>query len=528
MKSLWDEAEASRYVGDLAQRVYSSRLLSRDPSLVLHGGGNTSVKTRIRDIFGEEVGVLYVKGRGRDLATLDQAGFAPCRLLHLLRLSSLDALSDEEMERELKLASIDPAAPAASVETLLHAILPAKFVDHTHSDALIAVMNTPSGSARVKEIYGDRVIIVPYAMPGFKLARLCKEFVEEHAKGSAIGMILMNHGIFTFGETAKSAYERMIELVDRAEQYLNERGAWNIKWPQLPQIPSVSRLEIAELRRAVSSAAGIPLIMSTHTDAQTVGFAHRSDISTLAGRSGVTPDHVIRTKRTPLVARDVASYCREYQQYVYAHANGGTVASVDSAPRVILDPELGLCVFGKTAADAAIAEDIYRHTIDIIVRAEKLEKWCALPAKDFFEVEFWDMERAKLGNRSSAFPFNWRNRAHVILLEKWRSTPHWTRLCARSAGCMLILNAAIFPKSTAIATLSTDAWRKVMNINLDSNLILMRECHPLLKGKSEELTMRSTNTPISSSGARPSPNRIVWRDRDGVMGSFRPSCGHPC
>jgi len=288
MKSLWNQAEAQRFVGDLAQRVYSSRLLGQDSSLVLHGGGNTSVKTRGRDIFGEEHDILYMKGRGRDLATIDEAGFTPCRLQHLLRLSCLDALSDEEMERELKLSSMNPAAPPPSVETLLHAILPAKFVDHTHSDALIAVMNTPSGATRVKDLYGDCAIIVPYAMPGFKLARLCREFVKKPAQGTAVGMILMNHGVFTFGETAKSAYERMMELVDRAEQYLNGRGAWSIEWPPLPQMASVPRLEIAELRRAVSSAAGIPLIMSTHTGAQTVGFAQRHDISTLAARGGAS------------------------------------------------------------------------------------------------------------------------------------------------------------------------------------------------------------------------------------------------
>ena len=545
MKSLWDEVEASRYVGDLAQRVYSSRLLGRDPSLVLHGGGNTSVKARIRDIFGEEHDILYVKGRGRDLATLDESGFTPCRLQHLLRLAHLDALTDEEMERELKLSSMNPAAPPPSVETLLHAILPARFVDHTHSDALIAVMNTPSGSARVKDLYGDRAIIVPYAMPGFRLARICKELVEGAARDTAIGMILMHHGIFTFGETARSAYERMIELVDRAEQYLNERGAWNIEWPQPPQRPRVPRSEIAELRRAVSSATGLPLIMSTHTDAQTVGFARRSDVSNIAGRGGVTPDHVIRTKRTPLVGRDVASYCRDYEQYVCAHSKGGPVSSVDPAPRVILDPELGLCALGKTAVDAAIAEDIYRHTIDIIVRAEKLESWRALPPKDFFEVEFWDMERAKLRNQNSALPFigeialvtgaaSGIGKACVAaLLARGAAvvgldlSPSVVQLHSRQdylgIQCdltdeaqidaaldqivrkfggldMLVLNAGIFPKSAAIAALPTDIWRRVLSINLDSNLILMRECHPFLK-----LALRGGRVAIIGSKNVPAP-----------------------
>lgn len=526
MKSQWNDEEASGYVGDLAQRVYSSRLLGRDPSLVLHGGGNTSVKTWVWDIFGEGHDALYIKGRGRDLATLDEEGFTPCRLQYLLRLTNLESLSDERMEKELKLSSLNPTGPAPSVETLLHAILPAKFVDHTHADALIAVMNTPSGPARVKEIYSDCAIVIPYAMPGFKLARLCKKLLEEQTAGNAIGMILMNHGLFAFGETAKRSYERMIELVDRAECYLKERGAWSIEWSQLPQTLNVSRLDIAELRCEISSAAGTPLIMSTHTDLQTVGFARRRDTPAVAGRGGVTPDHVIRTKRVPLVGRDVASYCREYEKYVYTHAKGRPVSAVDSAPRVIIDPDLGLCVVGRTAADVGVAEDIYRHTIDIIVRAEKLESWCALSPKDFFEVEFWDMERAKLGNQSTVEPFTGEvaavtgaasgiGRACVAsLLARGAAvvgvdlSPSVAQLHSRKdylgIQCdltsereigsaldkivgtfggldMLVLNAGVFPKSTTIAALSTDTWRKVMSINLDANLVLMRECYPLLK-----------------------------------------------
>jgi rhamnose utilization protein RhaD (predicted bifunctional aldolase and dehydrogenase)/NAD(P)-dependent dehydrogenase (short-subunit alcohol dehydrogenase family) len=526
MKSRWNDREAAQFVGDLAQRVYTSRLLGQDESLVLHGGGNTSAKIRERNIFGDEESVLYIKGRGRDLKTIDVEGFSPCRLERLLRLSELEVLSDAQLESEFRLCLTRAAAPAPSVEALLHAILPAKFVDHTHADALISVMNAADGLKRVQEIYGDRVIMVPYVMPGFKLARACVELLPKDATENTVGLVLMNHGLFTFGDTAKMSYERMIELVDLAEKYLARHNAWRIDWPSSEGQERPARLETATLRRAVSDAARVPLILTTHADRQGLGFARRSDILELSQRGGVTPDHVIRIKRVPLVGRDVAAYREAYEQYVRAHAAGRVLATVDPAPRVILDSELGLCVAGRTAEDAAISEDIYRHTIDIVVRAEQLGGWRALPARDFFEVEYWDMERAKLQKlgpepafsgeialvtgaasgigKASVESLLARGAAVVGLDVAPAVAQLHRRKDYRGIECdltselqinaaleqavrafggldMLILNAGIFPSSAPVAVLSSQTWRKTMSINLDANLVLMRECHPLLK-----------------------------------------------
>jgi len=162
---------------------------------------------------------LYVKGSGWDLETIEAAGFSPCRMAHLLRLAQLETLSDTQMASELKSSLTDAAAPMPSVEAILHAILPATFVDHTHADALISVTNAPNGEERVRELYGDRVVVIPYAMPGFKLARLCAEQFPKRAGPRTVGMVLMNHGLFTFGETAREAYELMIDLVTLAEEY---------------------------------------------------------------------------------------------------------------------------------------------------------------------------------------------------------------------------------------------------------------------------------------------------------------------
>src|ERR1700704_5042960 len=172
MHSRWTDTEAQAFDGLLGQRVYTSRLLGQDHALVLHGGGNTSVKIRERNIFGDEEDILYVKGSGWDLETIEAAGFAPLRLERVLRLATLDRLSDPRMVQELRAAMTDPSAPPPSVETILHAILPFRFVDHTHADALLAITNTVDGEQRIREIYGDSVVVLPYVKPGFALARM--------------------------------------------------------------------------------------------------------------------------------------------------------------------------------------------------------------------------------------------------------------------------------------------------------------------------------------------------------------------
>src|ERR1035437_8525303 len=228
MNSLWSDQEASQFAGDLLLRVYSSRLLGRDKSLVLHGGGNTSVKIVEKNAFGEDEEILYVKGSGWDLEKIEAAGFSPVRLEHLRRLACLQSLPDPQMVNELVTHMTSAAAPTPSIEAILHAILPYKFVDHTHADAVVAVTNTTDGAARVREIYGDRVVIIPYVMPGFDLARVCAERFSAEAGPNTIGMVVLNHGIFSFGSTAKESYERMIMLVGMAEAYLRSHDAWDV------------------------------------------------------------------------------------------------------------------------------------------------------------------------------------------------------------------------------------------------------------------------------------------------------------
>ena len=551
MKSRWNDQEAAGYAGDLGQRVYSSRLLGRDAALVLHGGGNTSVKVREPDIFGESEDILYVKGSGWDLETIEAAGFSPCRLKHLLRLAQLPQLSDLQMAKELKVCLTNPSAPMPSVEAILHALLPGKFVDHTHADALIAVTNTPGGGQRVAEIFGNQVVVIPYVMPGFKLARLCAELYAKHAHAGTIGLVLMNHGLFTFGDTAKAAYERMIGLVTLAENYLAKHGA--LELPAAPVTPPapVLRAKLAALRREWSAAMGAPAILAVHADAPALGFAQRADVALISQQGPATPDHVIRTKRLPLVGRDLAAYGAAYTGYFQelAAKSGQKLTMLDPAPRVLLDPELGLITAGRSAKEAAIAGDIYHHTLEIILRATELGGWRALPAGDIFDVEYWDLEQAKL--RAAGKPAVFAGEIALVtgaasgigkacvdsLLKRGAAVVGldinpaiaqlYTRPDFRGIVCdltnppgiaaaleetvrtfggldMLVLNAGIFPPGAAIADMGEDLWRRVMTINLDANFLMMREAHPLLKlapNGGRVVVIGSKNVPAPGPGA---------------------------
>ncbi|OIO97466.1 MAG: short-chain dehydrogenase [Armatimonadetes bacterium CG2_30_59_28] len=526
MKSLWNDAEAQQYGSEIGQRVYTSRLLGSDPSLVLHGGGNTSVKLQERNLFGGEENVLYVKSSGADLATIEPQDFVALRIQHLRRLVALKSLSDTEMARELYACKRNPAAPNPSVEAILHAVLPAKYVDHTHADALLSVMNTPGGLERVGEIYGDRVVVVPYTMPGFQLARRCAELLPEHAGPQTVGVVLMHRGLFTLGDTARSSYERMIELVDLAEQYLAQEGAWHLPQVEAASRTQVSRVELASLRGNISEAAGAPIIMRTCSDDTCIAFARREDIGRIALQGAATPDHAIRTKRVPMLGRDVQEYRRAYEEYFVACSGGRNLTMHDPAPRIVLDPDIGMCALGRSARDAAIATDLYQHAINIILRSELLEKWQALSAQDMFDMEYWELQQAKLLKAGPLKVFTGEvafvtgaasgigracvdslvsRGAAVVALDLNAKITHMFELpevlglrCdltdedavvnALDAGVsafggvdMLVLNAGIFPPSVRIDALATSEWNRVMRINLDSNLVLMRELHPLLK-----------------------------------------------
>src|SRR5438067_5947996 len=524
MKNLWEPADAAKCNSDLELRVYSSRLLGRDDTLVLHGGGNTSVKVRERNVVGEEEEIIYVKGSGWDLETIKANGFTPVRMTPLLKLAQLETLSDPQMVNELAANVTRAGAPAPSVETILHAVIPHKFVDHTHADALLAITNTDDGEARVRELYGDDVIVVPYVMPGFELARVCARKIQTELKPSTIGMVLLKHGLFSFGATAEESYARMISLVERAESYLKEHGAWEL--PQPNDIGPIGHIgHVAELRRAIAWSAGFPVVMSTSSEIKALAFARASNLREISQRGPVTPDHILRTKRLPMLGRAVAEYAAAYREYFARHIRHAkeTKTMLDPAPRVILDPEFGLTTVGRSAKEAAIARDLYSHTIDVIARAEALGGYRALSEEELFEFEYWDLEQAKLrrggtppmfageiacvtgaasGIGKACVDALLKRGAAVVgldIAEQGGERPDYLGLrcdvtseeaiadalekAVRDFGGldMLILNAGIFPAGTPVESLDAAEWRRVFAVNLDANLTLLRECYPLLK-----------------------------------------------
>jgi len=346
MKSILDSREIAACTSDIEQRVYTSRLLGRDKTLVLHGGGNTSVKASQKNAFGEDENILFVKGSGWDLEKIEGGGFSPVRLDHLKRLAKLTSLPDPAMVNELVTHMTRASAPVPSVEAILHAILPYKYVDHTHADAVVTVSNSVDGEKRIREIYGNRVVVIPYVDAGFDLARLCAERFAADAGPETIGMVLLNHGIFSFGESAQESYERMIHLVGLAEEYLSRQRAWEIEG-ESTACAGAAIMEMARLRRDISDAAGVPMVVSRYADQNCLSFAARPDVAVIARQGPATPDHVIRTKRLPMIGRDVKAYVAEYEAYFaqYEPLAKERKSMLDPAPRVVLNPELGMCFY---------------------------------------------------------------------------------------------------------------------------------------------------------------------------------------
>jgi rhamnose utilization protein RhaD (predicted bifunctional aldolase and dehydrogenase)/NAD(P)-dependent dehydrogenase (short-subunit alcohol dehydrogenase family) len=428
VKSAWVQRDAQaitdRYardgVGpDLALRIYTTRLLGRDPKLVLHGGGNTSVKTMLPDLLGEMVEVLCVKGSGGDMAVIEPAGLPAVRLDRLRKLRARETLSDEEMVRVQRENLLDPAAPNPSVETLLHAFLPHKFVDHTHSTAVLSLVDQPVGETISAEVYDGRAAIVPYIMPGFALARKAAEIFEAAEK--AEGLILHKHGLFTFGATARESYERTLELVSLAEERLQRNRKAVFVTAQLPQqLAGLS--DVAPILRGACSrkdqkieGAWRRLILEFRSNPAVLNFVNGAELARYSQAGVVTPDHTIRTKNWPLVvaapedgklpdfkraARDVAAAFMERYQAYFARNNarvGGIKTMLDPLPRIVLVPGLGLFGLGRTKKDARVAADLAEATVETITDAEAIGSFESISEAEMFDMEYWSLEQAKLG-----------------------------------------------------------------------------------------------------------------------------------
>lgn len=549
MKSSWDQAEAQELNGDLLQlRVYTSRLLGKEEDLVLHGGGNTSVKIKQTNLFGEEEEILYVKGSGWDLATIESPGFAPVKLDALHKLAELDTLSDVDMVKYQRMAMIDPSAPNPSVEAILHGIIPYTFVDHTHADAVVIMTNTETGRERIQEVYGPNMLIVPYVMPGFILAKTIYDMTRGIDWDQLDGMILLNHGVFTFDHDARKSYEKMINIVSTAEKYLESQGALPIGGePATPFDP----LQLAAFRRELSSQWGAPVLARVDASESAVAFSNLSNVAEISGRGPMTPDHIIRTKRVPVImsgtpTEDLSAYEKAYSEYFETFNK--EEQKLDPAPRWGVWPGQGTLAFGPTVKHIGIIADLNRHTARAIHVGEQLGGWKALPPSDLFEVEYWSLEQNKLKKAGKPKPMQGQiaivtgaaggiGKACVEALvvqgavvaaldinpvigkafpqkevlgivcdmtneEQVEAAIH--QVVAHFGGIdLLVTNAGIFPPSATIENMDESLWQKSLDINVTSHVRLLKRCVPYLAlgMKPAVVIIGSKNVPAPGPGA---------------------------
>ena len=421
MKNNWSKSSAKKYIKkyknigfskDLALRVYTTRLLGRNKELVLHGGGNTSVKTTIKDIDGKKYNVLCVKGSGWDMADIEPEGLPAVKLEPLIALKNKKYLSDEDMVSYQKRNLINIKAPNPSVETFLHAFLPFKFVDHTHADAVLNATNRPGGLNFCKKVFGNKVSIVPYVMPGFMLAKKINEIYSINPNINCL--ILMNHGIFTFADKAKEAYDLMIKYVSQAE-----RAVKKLKVKKIKQIKNFSTKfnahEIAPIIRGLlSNNKDQKFVVNYRLNKHLKYFMNGKNVRSYSSKGTATPDHVIRVKPFPLIItpkknssidefkitakKAFENYRKKYINYFNVNKNKvkGKKVMLDTSPRVVLVQNVGVFTIGKDLNAAKIAGDLTETNAKVIASVEETSTYKFIPEKDLFDVEYWSLEQAKI------------------------------------------------------------------------------------------------------------------------------------
>jgi len=433
MESRWYDRDASaaidrwgeRYGRDLALRAYSSQLIGVEPDLVLHGGGNTSLKALTKNIFDEEIPALFIKGSGIDLATIQPDGFAALDLDPLKRLRNLCALSEADMSNQLWLHRLNPAAPSPSVETLLHVFLPHRFIDHSHADALLCLSNQPEGETLLREAVGDAVTILPYIMPGFPLAMQVALAFEK--RPNVTGIIVAHHGLFTFYDDARTAYENHIAIVSACERFLKARRPKCLLTPAYRTEESAGRLaaRIAPvLRGLLAKPSGDPdaphrrLLLDWRADEEVLSFVNSQEAAALSVAGPLTPDHVTRTKPFALfvagplpevseglrahLKQAVTDYVARYEAYVSRHTASKSLGGsrLDPLPRVVLIPGAGAFCFGRTKREAVVAADITVHTLRIKALAHAMGGYKPASDEHVCELEYWNLQQAKLGSEA--------------------------------------------------------------------------------------------------------------------------------
>jgi rhamnose utilization protein RhaD (predicted bifunctional aldolase and dehydrogenase) len=387
MQNNFDVTYASTLSDPLKLRVYTSQLLGRESDLVLHGGGNTSVKID---------NVLYVKGSGWNLDTIEEEGFSPVELDTLIEMASRESLSDSQMVKLQRAALKNPDAPNPSIEAILHAIIPFDFVDHTHADAVVTISNTPDGEDEIRELYGENMLIVEYIMPGFILAKRVYELSRGIDWNSLDGIILLNHGVFTFDNDAKKAYDKMIDIVTKAEDYLKENASYSLTCKGA----GADNFMLDTLQKKVSSLRGCEVQLKIIDSAEACTLSEHDELERIIHSGGLTPEHVIRIKPFAAIFKDdviddLFNFTKAYQDYYITNASSKH-QRLDLAPRYGFIKGVGAVIFAKDDKEQMIISDIVEHTIRAMLHAEAMNGWKSLSHSQLFEMEYWELEQAKL------------------------------------------------------------------------------------------------------------------------------------
>lgn len=418
----WRDADAAT-LDPIDQLIYQARLIGSEPAMVLWGGGNNSLKTSETDFAGRPARVLRIKGSGSDMKAMQRKDYPGVRLDDLLPLMSRADMSDAEMVEYTAHTLLAPNSPRPSIETLLHAFIPHDAVLHTHADAILMLTNTPAREATVRACFGDDVICVPYRRPGFLLSKEVGAAMQ--ANPQARGVVLMNHGLVTWGATAKEAYDRHIELVTQAEEFASKAIE---KYGQQKSIAGLdmdaeanqSRRELAlritpMLRGLMSKDQRMVLRYDNSQDM--LMFLAQPEALALLQAGAATPDHMLNTKRAVLflpplsqggegdlrahLEQHLAAYIEDNRRRFAAHYDAGLLTQVEASkvsdlPRVIVMPGVGMWTAGKDMRAATVAADIMHHTIRIMAGAQALGGYVSLSDDDAFHAEYWPLELHKL------------------------------------------------------------------------------------------------------------------------------------
>lgn len=543
MKNLWNDADASACKSDLELRAYSSRLIGLDSELVLHGGGNTSVKTQVTDLFGKAIDAIYVKASGFDLAKMGVEGFTGLELQPLLALAELETLSDPEMVNAVRRSRFDTTASSASIEAIVHAIIPSKFVDHSHADAILTISNSKGSSAVWSAIYGDRVAVLPYVKPGFDLAKQIQTFCAQGGMEGIDGLILENHGLFTFAENGRESYDKHIKLVAFAERYLLDTYG-PVKTAPFIQIPTV---DMARLRKQVGVLAGAPVISCPAGQIDNQSVPAIIDHS----RNGtVTPEHVIHNKPFPAyIQADVDAALSDFQtryQAYFDRAENANLTMLAPNPHWAIFASGQVRSFGINIKRAMISADVAKTTVRALAYGEAAGGWQGLSEADLRNLEYWDLEQAKL----SAQPKGPEMTGKVMLVTGAASgiglacaqdllargavvvgldiNPSiQTQLSGASALGIIcdvtdqagveravdaaveafggidgvVSNAGIFTAGANVENLDNDIWQHSLDINLTSHLALIRYAIPILKNGFDPAIVFLASRNVTAPGA---------------------------